>query len=120
MDFQRKSMSQVVVLQVLFILMMYCSAEITNMGYLKAGQRVSLSFNNTNPNDCLEYTFMTNYKKVYFDLITTPTNDLRYKQRIIFSDLPFEKCPQKCTETPNYCTAISNKIYSQAQGMFSK
>jgi hypothetical protein len=100
--------------------MMYCSAEITNMGYLKAGQRVSLSFNNTNPNDCLEYTFMTNYKKVYFDLITTPTNDLRYKQRIIFSDLPFEKCPQKCTETPNYCTAISNKIYSQAQGMFSK
>lgn len=120
MDFHRKSVVHLFILQILSILWMYCQAGISKMGHLNAGQKVSLIFNSTNANDCLEYTFATNYKKVYFDLITTPTTDQKYRQRIILSDLPFAKCPLKCTEEPNYCTAISNRIFSQTQAMFSK
>lgn len=120
MDFQSKSMARILMLQILSMLWMYCQAGISKMGYLNAGQKVSLIFNSTNANDCLEYTFATNYKKVYFDLITTPTLDPKYKQRIILSDLPFAKCPVRCSEEPNYCTAISNRIFSQTQAMFSK
>jgi hypothetical protein len=104
----------------LILLVNLCSSVIIQKGYLHAGTEYSLNFTNTNPADCLEYTFMTNYKKVYFDLITTPSKNASYKQRIILTDTPHTTCPQKWSEEPNYCTAISNRIYSETQATFSK
>lgn len=107
-------------LLLLILFPMLVSMKIINKGYLSAGKEVTISFDSTNPEDCLEYEFMTNYKKVYFDLVTTPSSDPKFRQRIILTDMPFTKCPLKCTEEPNYCTAISNRIYSQTQATFSK
>lgn len=107
-------------LLLLLLLPMLITAKIINKGYLTAGKEVEISFDSVNPDDCLEYNFMTNYKKVYYSLTTTPSTNVNFKQRIILTDMPFSKCPQRCTEEPNYCTAISNKIFSQTQATFSK
>lgn len=104
----------------LVLLVNLCDSAVIPKGYLHADTEYSLTFNSTNPDDCLEYKFMTNYKKVFFDLVTTPTTKANFKQRIILTDMPNTVCPQKCTELPNYCTAISNRLYSETQATFSK
>ncbi len=63
---------------------------------------------------------MTNYKKGYFDLVTTPSSDPRYQQKIVLSDMPHERCPTHCSSEPNYCQSISNRVFSQTQAVFSK
>jgi hypothetical protein len=95
-------------------------AAVNNMGYLHAAKEVTLSYNDTSPDNCLEYKFMTNYKKVFFNLVTTPSTDPKYRQRIILSDMQHTVCPQRCSEEPNYCNAISNRIFAQTQATFSK
>lgn len=104
----------------LVLIVNLCTSAVIPKGYLHADSEYSLTFNSTNPNDCLEYMFMTNYKKVFFDLVTTPSIKDNFKQRIILTDMPHTVCPQKCTELPNYCTAISNRLYSETQATFSK
>ena len=120
MDLWGGSTGSRLVILLLSIVLSIVNCKVINSGYLNAGKEVTLTFDNTNPDDCLEYYFMTNYKKVYFNLVTTPSSVVKYKQRIILSDMPFSKCPQKCTEEPNYCTAISNRVFSQTQATFSK
>jgi len=72
------------------------------------------------PGDWHEYLFMTNYKKVLFELTTTPSTDSRYRQRIILSDMRYSSCPERCSEETNYCTAVSNRLYAKTEAMFSK
>ena len=95
-------------------------SKIIQMGHLNAGELKDLTFNKNSVDDCLEYTFMTNYKKILFELLLTPSTDTNYKQRVILSDFQFSTCPQKCREEPNYCTVVSNQIYSKTEAMFSK
>ena len=90
------------------------------MGYLNAGEEMQLYYNSTYDQDWLEYKFMTNYKKVYFNLITNPSTSDKFKQRIILSNIPYDKCPHKWMEGNNFCHAVSNKIYSENQVMYSK
>ena len=90
------------------------------MGYLNASKSYNLTYDSINPDEWLEYKFNTNYKKVLFDLATIPDNDDYYKQRIIISNLPYDKCPQKCSEEPNYWTAITNRHYAKTEAMISR
>ena len=120
MDFWRKIRLFIPIFLYTLILVPSISAEIFHQGYLNASQQVSLSLDDLNPENCNEYVFMTNYKQGYFDLITTPSSKAGYDQRIILSDMPFKTCPHKWSEEPNYCKAISNRIFSETQGTFSK
>ena len=102
------------------VILWTAGAQIRHMGRLNTSQSIKLGFNSTDPFEWLEYEFSTNYKKVLFELTTTPSEDPMYKQRIILSDMPYHYCPQRCSEEPNYCTAITNRISAKTEAMFSK